>query len=75
MGYVGLDTNILYVCMYVCMYDMKTRESDEVYLFRAFLEHDQTHGASVAYPFSNSWANGRVPFLFTIVALILQMVI
>ena len=47
----------------------------DVYLFRIFLEHDQTRGTCVSYDFSNSWANWRVAFLFPIVGLIIQMVI
>ena len=49
--------------------------SRDVYLFRIFLDHDETRGTSVSYDFSNSWANGRVTFLFTIVRLNIQIVI
>ena len=39
------------------------------------LDHDETRGTSVSYDFSNSWANGKVTFLFTIVGLIFLIVI
>ena len=39
------------------------------------VDHNDTRGANVSYDFPNSWANGRVTFLFTIVGLIIQMVI
>ena len=37
--------------------------------------HDETRGTNVSYDFSNSWANRRVTFLFTIVGLFIQIVI
>ena len=52
-----------------------SKRSRDVYLFRMFSDHDQTHGTSVSYDFSNSWANWRVGFLFIIVGLTVQVVI
>ena len=42
---------------------------------RLSLSKVQTRGTSVSYNCSNSWANRRVTFLFTVVELIIQMVI
>ena len=39
-----------------------------------FKDHDETHGMSISFTFSNSWANERVTFLFTIVRLVTQNV-
>ena len=51
-----------------------SRRSRDVYLFRMFLDHDETCGMGVSYDFSNLWANLRVNFLFTIVGLVIQIV-
>ena len=46
-----------------------------IYLFRMFLDHDETRETNVSYAFSNSWTNKRVTSLFTIVGLIIEIVI
>ena len=43
--------------------DVEDKPGD-VYLFQMFLEHDQIHGTSVSYDFSNSWANRGAVFCF-----------
>ena len=52
-----------------------SRQNRDVYLFRMFLNHDEIRGTSVSFDFLNSWANGRITFLFTIVGLIIEIVI
>ena len=55
--------------------DERRGEAETFISFRMFLDLDETRGSSVSYDLSNSWANWRVSFLFTIVGLIIQIFI